>query len=186
MKKLDALFFVLLGLLTLAMLVMLALWVRTKHIIYLCFLLGIFVVYTFFIVYTLLRDGKDLRAGSPFRSRFLMLLGHVDSKIVFLAFLGNEKRALKPSPLRKDYLIEFYEPQTDLEKLKKHVWFGLSEADETILKNSFIGGMDVPFSFLADIRDRTVLIPNNFLQAVKENPLFFDFLNSNELVPYGD
>lgn len=186
MKKLDALFFVLLGLLTLAMLIMLALWVRTKHVIYLCFLLGIFAVYTSFIVFTLLRDGKDLRAGGPFRSKFLMLLNHIDSKVVFVAFLGNEKRTLKPSPLRKDYLIEFYEPQTNLEKLKKHVWFGLSEAEETQLKNSFIGGMDIPYSFLADIRERTVLIPNNFLQAVKENPLFSDFLSANELVPYGD
>lgn len=186
MRKLDALFYIMLGILTLAVLIMLGLWIRTRYSVYLYLMLGAFAAYSFHIILTLIRGGKDLRGSEAFRSKFLMLLNHVDSKIVYITYLGTEKRILKPSCHKNDYLIEFYEPDTDLELLKKHIWFELSEADEKKLKKKFIGGMDVPFSYLDEIRSRKVLIQEEFYQFAANLSQFSEFFANNEIISYGD
>lgn len=186
MKKLGAVFYLILAVLFIAVLVMLSLWARTGRTLYLYLMLGAFGLYLIHIVLSLSISWKDIRGGEALRSKYLMLLNHFQSEIVYITYLGNERRIRKPSKTRRDYLIEFYEPTTDIELLKKHIWFGLSEAEEQKLKTLCVGSEIVSFSFLADIRQRKVMIQAGFLQAALPLRHFEEFLRENEIIPYGE
>ena len=186
MKKLGALFYIVLGLLTIAVLVSLSLWIRFKSPFYLYFMLAAFAVYLFHLVFNLIRNDIEYRQGEIQRSSFLMLSQNIEAQIVYITYLGNEKRVQKPARYRKDYLIEFYSPDVKIDQLKKHLWYDLPEEEEKELLHSFIGGMDVPYPLLADISQKTVLLQAMFYEEAKDLPLFSDFFERNKIILYGE
>ena len=186
MKKLGALFYIILGLLTVAVLVTLSLWIRTMNPIYFYLLLASFVVYVFHLVFHFVRTGKEFKKDEVLRSSFLLLSQSIEVKVVYITYLGNKKHIEKPSKYRKDYLIEFYSADVDISTLKKHLWFELPAADENKLKLSLIGDMDIPYSFLDDISGKTVLVQAYFFETTQNSPLFKTFFEKNKIVLYGE
>lgn len=186
MRKLGAIFYIILLLLTAAVLVLLSLWIKTREPICLYLMLVAFAVYLFHLVYSLLRSGRNFKKSALLRSSYLSLLNSTETKIVYITYLGNERRVRKPSKSRKDYLVEFYCGGVDCEKLKRHLWYDLPQKDENELKRSLIGGMDIPYSLLSDISNKKVLLQARFFEAATGSPNFSDFLSSNEITLYGE
>lgn len=185
MKKLGALFYFLLAILSIAVLIMLSLWARTGKTLYLFLMIGAFGVYLLFIVFSLLYTWKDLKTGEAVRSKYLMLLNHFQSEFVYLAYLGTERRLISPSKTRKDYLVEFFEPSVDPEMLKKHL-SSLSEAEEDKLREKCVGSEIVPFSYLSEMQGKKVFLSKAVFEAAQPLRHFDEFFKKNELIQYGE
>ena len=170
-RKLGKLFYIILIALTAVMLTMLSLWTVTEKPLYLYLLLGIFPVYVFHLVFHL---------------EFLAAVRDENAKVVYMTYLGNERRVKKPSQTKKDYFVEFYSAGVDTELLKRHLWFDLSEADEETLLRSRIGQLEIPFPFLSEISGRTLLVQEAFFRAAEHSPLFAPLFRDNEVILYGE
>lgn len=186
MQKLGWKFYVPLLVLTLGVLGLLAAWLSTRNDALLYGMLGLFPVYLFHLIFGLAMNGRGQKRSKELRSSFLLLAGNGDVGTVYLTYLGGERRIKKPSLKKKDYLVEFYAAGVDRSLLKRHLWFGLSEEDERALLPFFIGGMEVPYPFLADLSGKTILAQAEFLRAAEEVPAFDEVMKQNEWIPYGE
>lgn len=186
MKRISILFYIFVGLLTSALLVTLSLWMNLKNSAFLYVTLAEFAVYIAVVAMYLIHGTLEAQTNETLKSNFLMLLQNFETKIVYITYTGNERRLKKPSRFKKDYLVEFYPKEADIEMLKKHLWFGLSPEDEAQLKKLLIGGMDIPYPLLKDISQKQVLLQEHFQETVQNSPLFESFLLENEIILYGE
>ncbi len=184
MKKLGAVFYIILAVLTVGVLGMLAAWLWTDRELFLYLMLALFPVYLFHLIFNLAMNGRRERREKERRSEFLALAGNAEK--VYITYLGNERRVGRPSAHRKDYLIEFYAKEADAEALKRHLWYGLAEAEEERLRLFFLGGGKYPYPLLADLKHKQIFVQGPFYRAAEGSPLFHDILKSNEWILYGD
>ena len=185
MKKLSAFFYIVIGILTAGLLVTLSLWIiyKTPLLLYITF--GEASAYILIVSLNTFRNTIEFQTNVILKSEFLMLVQNVETKIVYITYTGNEHRGRKPSRIKRDYLVEFYPEEADLEALKKHLWFDPSPKDEAMLKSLLIGGMDVPFPLLGDISRKKLVLQERFYEEVSSSPLFESLLSNNEVVLYG-
>ena len=186
MKRLSVLFYIFIGILTPALLVTLVLWINFKSSAYLYVTLAEFAVYIGGVASYLICCAIESQTNETLKCAFLMLLQNYESKIVYITYTGNERRLKHPSKFKRDYLVEFYPRETDVELLKKHLWFGLPQKEEAQLKNLLIGGLDVPYPLLKDISQKQVLLQARFREAVSNLPHFEFLLNGNEIILYAE
>lgn len=186
MKKLGAAFYLILAVLTVAELGTLFAWIYTKRDVLLYIALGVFPVYLFHLIFHLVRAGKREARKAELKSAFVSLLREQTAEIVYLTYLGGEKRLEKPSAGRKDYLVEFYTEKTDRELLKRHLWFDLSPERESELALTRLGGMKIPYPLLGEIAGKMLFVSAGFYQAAEHNPAFKDLLCGNTVVLYGE
>ena len=186
MKRLSVLFYIFIGILTPALIVTLALWINFKSSAYLYVTLAEFAVYIGGVAAYLIHCAIESQTNETLKCAFLMLLQNYETKIVYITYIGNERRLKRPSKFKRDYLVEFYPRETDVEMLKKHLWFGLPKNEEAQLKNLLIGGLDVPYPLLKDISQKQVLLQARFQEAVSGLPHFEFLLNRNEIILYGE
>ena len=171
---------------TSALLVTLSLWMHFKNSAFLYVTLAEFAVYIAVVAMYLIHGTLEAQMNETLKSNFLMLLQNFETKIVYITYTGNERRLKRPSRFKKDYLVEFYPKEADIEMLKKHLWFGLSPEGEAQLKKLLIGGMDIPYPLLSDISQKQVLLQERFQETVASSPLFESFLLGNEIILYGE
>lgn len=181
--KLGVSFYIGLGALTVGVLASLALWLWLDETIYLIVMLVMFVLYLFHLIFGLARSGRAFQRAEEDRSAFLL---HVrEDVVVYLTYLGGERHVRRPPARKKDYLVEFYAPQVDLELLKRHLWFDLPPERERELSKSFIAEARIPRPLLNDIRGKTVLIQEGFCEVAETLPEYADFFAQNTVVRYG-
>ena len=185
-RKLGKWFYILLIALTVAMLVMLSLWSATENNVYLYILIGLIPFYILHLVISLVRSDKDYKRKDAKRSEFLAVARDANASVVYITYLGDEKHVKKPSPTKKDYLIEFYSGGVDLSLLKRHLWYDLSAEDEERILRFRIGQLEIPYPFLEEIEGRKLLIQAAFFQAAKDSPLFEKFFGKNEVILYDE
>lgn len=185
-RKLGKLFYIILIALTAAMLALLGVWAATKKLLFLYILIGIFPLYLFHLVFHLVRTDKDYKKRDAKKSEFLAVARDANAGVVYITYLGNEKRVKKPSPTKKDYLVEFYTPAVDLSLLKRHLWFDLPEKDEETLIRFRIGQLETPFPFLEELTGRKLLVQAAFYNVAKDLPHFQTLLNKNEVLLYDE
>lgn len=171
---------------TAALFATLSLWMSYKNSAYLYVTLAEFAVYIGVVAIYLIRGSIEAQTNETLKSNFLMLLQNFETKVVYITYTGNERRLKRPSKFKKDYLVEFYPKEADIEMLKKHLWFGLSPEEEAQLKKLLIGGMDIPYPLLNDIKQKQVLLQERFHETVASSPLFEAFLLGNEIILYGE
>ena len=186
MKKLGSWFYIVLATLTVGVLGALAVWLSTENDLFLYLMLGLFPVYVAFLVLSMVLNGKREKKRGEEKSAFLLLAREEAVKVVYVTYLGGERGVRKPSKRKKDYLVEFYTGAVDENLLKKHLWFGLSDADEQKLGRCRTGETYAPFPFLCEISGKTVLIQARFFEAAKDSPLFAKLFADNEIVLYGE
>ncbi len=185
-RQLGKMFYFLLVLLTLAMLAFLGAWAGTKNNVFLYCLIGTFPFYLFHLVYHLVRTDKDYKKRDAEKSEFLAVARDEHAQVVYMTYLGNERRVKHPSPGKKDYLTEFYTSAVDTKLLKRHLWYDLSDEEEETLIRCRIGQLDVPYSFLEELTGRTILVQAAFYEAAKDSPLFSSLFEKNKVVLYGE
>lgn len=186
MKKLGALFYIILLILTAAVLVLLALWLRTENYLFFFLMLAAFAAYLFHLIFHLAKIGKSNRKQKDLEKNLLSLLESSLSAVVYITYLGPLKRVRTPSKTKPDFLVEFYTKDVDCEKLKRHLWFDLSIEDETLLKQRLIGGLSIPYPLLARFTHKKIFIQRAFLEEAQNSPSFSNFLSQNEFIPYGE
>lgn len=184
-RKLGPLFYILLIALTAVLVAFLGVWAATGNDLFLYLMLGVFPLYVFHLIYHLVRTDKDYKKQDALRSEFFAVARDENAKVVYLTYFGNEKRVKKPSAKRRDYLIEFYSPGVDLELLKRHLWFDLSDREEEALIRYRIGALEIPYAFLEEVKDKTVLVQAEFFRAAEGSPLFASLFAKNEIHLYG-
>ncbi len=185
-RKLGKLFYIILIVLTAAMLALLGVWAGTGKDLFLYLLIGIFPLYLFHLVFHLVRTDKDYKKRDAQKSEFLAAARDENAAVVYITYLGNEKRVKKPSNTKKDYFVEFYTPAVDLALLKRHLWFDLSEEDEEKLIRYRVGQLEVPFPFLEELTGRKLLVQAAFYNAAKDLPEFQTLLCKNEVLLYDE
>lgn len=185
MKKLGILFFILLAVLTFAVLGCLTAWLWTKNDVLLYVTVGLFPVYLFHLVFGLMHGNKKAKRDAA-EERSFRLLSERDDAVVYVTYLGGKRGVLHPSRTKKDYLTEFYDEQVDLSLLKRHLWFDLPEEREKELQTHMIGGAKVPYPRLAELKNRRILVQIAFFDAAKDAPAFEQFFRDNEIMTYGE
>ena len=105
---------------------------------------------------------------------------------MYLAYFGGERHLKAPSPRKKEYLVEVYLPSVDGERLKRHLWFGLSKQEELSLSAARRYETKLAYPALSLIDGRTVYLPAGFYEAAKEQAAFSQFLSKNTIVLYGE
>lgn len=186
MKRLGKTFYILLGILTAAVLGLLFAFFYTKKDLFLYLTLGVFVLYLFHLVYHLVKSGRTIKKRDELLSSLVVLLGSEEAEVVYVTYLGGERGALRPSKTKKDYLVEVYRRAVDISLLKKHLWFDLPEEEEKKLSKQLVGSVEIPYPFLEKISKKTVLIQEGFYDVVKDSPLFAKFFSENKIVLYGE
>ena len=185
-RKLGKLFYIILIILTAAMLALLGVWAGTGKDLFLYLLIGIFPLYLFHLVFHLVRTDKDYKKRDAQKSEFLAVARDENAGVVYITYLGNERGLKKPSRTKKDYLVEFYTPAVDIALLKRHLWFDLSEEDEEKLIRHRVGQLEVPFPFLEEITGRKVLVQAAFYHAAQGLPPYQTLFLKNEVVLYDE
>ena len=185
MRKFYALFYIFIGILTAGLLITLSLWIiyHTPLLLYITF--GEASAYILIVTLNMIRNSIEFQTNETLKCEFLMLLQNLETKKVYITYLGNEHRIKKPSRIKRDYLVEFYPEEADAEMLKRHLWFDPSPKDEAALKALVIGGLDVPFPLLNDISQKKLFLQERFYQEASSSPLFESFLLNNEIILYG-
>ena len=186
MKKLPVLFYIFIGILTVALIVTLSLWIHLKNSVFLYVTLAELVFYIGVITTYLIRGTLEEQINETLKCDFLMLLQNYETKLVYIAYVGNERRLKHPSRYRRDYLVEFYPEKTNIDLLKQHLWFDLPEEGENLLRSQMIGGMDIPYPLLADIKQKKVLLQTLVYEEIKSSTHFERLLQQNEIIPYGE
>ena len=74
----------------------------------------------------------------------------------------------------------------DGERLKKHLWFGLSDKEEKLLSAAKRYEAKIAYPALSLIEGKTVYLPAGFFEAAKEQEAFSALLNKNTIVLYGE
>ncbi len=184
--KLGKTFYIVLLLLTAALLAFLSVWALTGNDLFLYLLLGVVPLYVLHLVFHLVKADKDYKKQDELKSAFFSLAREEQAEIVYLTYLGDEKHLLKPSPRKREYLIEFYTRAVDLALLKRHLWFGLSEEEEERLIKCRLGSMEIPYPLLEEVRGRTVLVQSALFRAAKDSPLFSPFFSGNTILLYDE
>lgn len=184
--RLGAPFYIILAVLTVAVLGLLAVWAWTKRNVFLYVALGIFPLYLIHLIYHLATAGKRAEREKERRSAFLTLARDPAARLVHLTYLGGERRIYKPSSSKKDYRVEFYTGGADEDALKRHLWFDLPEEEEARLKLFLVGSAEIAYPFLADISGKRVYAQAAFVELAKGNPYFVEFFKANEVASYGE
>lgn len=185
-RKLSGAFYVILLLLTAAIMAFLAVWAVTKNDLFLYLMLALFPLYLFHLIFHLVKTDKDYKKQEAEKSEFLTVAREEAARVVYITYLGDERHIRKPSRTKKDYLIEFYTKEVEIDLLKRHLWFDLGEREEERLIRCRIGSMEVPYSFLQELSGRTLLVQAQFFFAAEHSPLFAQLLSGNEIILYGE
>ncbi len=181
----SALFVTILLAFAIAVLTLLALWFVYQNASILYALIGVFGVYLVYLVIGLsLIGGRQKKAEKT--EKLLKAALSEGPCLVYLAYFGGERHIKKPSPHRREYLIEIFEPQAKDESLKKHLWFGLSEREEHELAVFKRYEAKAAYPALALLEGQTVYVAAGFFDAAKDAPSFREFFNKNHIVIYGD
>ncbi len=183
MKRSRLFFTILIAVLTVLVLTALALWFVEEDILYLYLMLGLFGVYALCLAAVFLFYGRQKRTQ---KTEELLRAGLGKDGVVYLAYFGGERHLKAPSPRKKEYLVEVYLPSVDGERLKRHLWFGLSKQEELSLSAARRYETKLAYPALSLIEGRTVYLPAGFFEAAKEQAAFSQFLSKNTIVLYGE
>lgn len=186
MKNLGAVFYLVLGILTLSIFVLLGVWARTHDVLYLYLLLAVFFVYVIFLISSLVRKGRAFKKDEKLRSELLVFARNGDLPIVHMTYLGGKRNLARPSKRKKDYLVQFYDGGADRGALGRHLWFDLPEEEENALRRHMHGEMNIPYALLADIRGKYVFAQAAFCAEAERSPRFEEFFRENTVTPYGE
>lgn len=185
-RKFPLIFYIVLFALTAAVLALLGVWAWTKKDVFLYLLLGVFALYLFHLIFHLVKSDKDHKKREEEKSAFVSVAREAAARVVYLTYLGPERRVKSPSETKRDYLVEFYTADADGELLKRHLWFDLSDGEEQRLARHKLGGMNVPFPYLGEVRGRTLYVQSAFFEAAKELPAYRELFSGNEVIVYGE
>lgn len=185
-RKFGKLFYIVLLLLTAALLALLGFWAGTKRELYLYLMIGVVPLYLFHLVFHLIRTDKDYKKRDALKSAFATVAREERAAVVYLTYLGNERRVKKPSQTKKDYLIEFYAEGVDLSLLKRHLWFDLKNEEEEAIARFRLGSMDAPYPFLEEIEGKTLLVQSEFYRAAEGLTAFERLFSKNKTILYGE
>ena len=185
MKKLGTAFYLILLALTLLVLGTLVLWFLKKNDVFLYLTIALFALYLFHLVFGMVR-GYKLEKREQTTEDLLRAELKGGSCVVYLTYFGGERHVKKPSPHKTEYLAEIYAPSVDGERLKKHLWFGLSDKEEKLLAAAKRYEAKIAYPALSLIEGKTVYLPAGFFEAAKEQEAFSALLNKNTIVLYGE
>ena len=185
MKKFSAAFYLILLGLTVLVLGCLGLWLWLDNEIFLYVMIALFAVYLFHLIYSMVH--ADRREKREQTTEELLRAGLKGGDcVVYLTYFGGERHIRKPSLHKAEYLVELYPPSVDGERLKKHLWFGLSDQEENLLSGAKRYEAKIAYPALALIEGKTVYLPAGFYEAAKKQAAFSQFLNKNTIVLYGE
>ena len=185
MKKLGTAFYLILLALTLLVLGTLVLWFLKKNDVFLYLTIALFALYLFHLVFGMVRGYKREKREQKTEDLLRAELKG-GSCVVYLTYFGGERHVKKPSPHKTEYLAEIYAPSVDGERLKKHLWFGLSDKEEKLLAAAKRYEAKIAYPALSLIEGKTVYLPAGFFEAAKEQEAFSALLNKNTIVLYGE
>ena len=185
MKKLGTAFYLILLALTLLVLGTLVLWFLKKNDVFLYLTIALFALYLFHLVFGMVRGYKREKREQTTEDLLRAELKG-GSCVVYLTYFGGERHVKKPSPHKTEYLAEIYAPSVDGERLKKHLWFGLSDKEEKLLAAAKRYEAKIAYPALSLIEVKTVYLPAGFFEAAKEQEAFSALLNKNTIVLYGE
>ncbi len=184
MKKFGAPFYIILFALTVLVLGMLGLWLWLKQDVFLYLMIALFVVYVIHMAYNMVHGRRQEKREQT--TEDLLRAEFKRECVVYLTYFGGEKHVKKPSAHKREYLIEVYAPAVDKALLKRHLWFGLPEAEEKKLALMKRYETKIAYPALSLIEGKTVYLPAGFCEAAKSVPAFDGLLNKNDIVIYGE
>ena len=185
MKKFGTAFYIILLVLTVLVLGCLGLWLWLKNEVFLYIMIALFAVYVFHMIFGMVRGYKREKREQTTEDLLRAELKG-GSCVVYLTYFGGERHVKKPSPHKTEYLAEIYAPSVDGERLKKHLWFGLSDKEEKLLSAAKRYEAKIAYPALSLIEGKTVYLPAGFFEAAKEQEAFSALLNKNTIVLYGE
>lgn len=185
-KKFGKWFYVIMLAITVAILALLGVWAWTKNNLYLYLLLGLCPIYVLHIVLSIVLTGRYADRAQAARSELLAVALDPTAEIVYLTYLGGERRVKRPSRRKKDYLAEFYTRGADVELLKRHLWFDLSEREEEELLRHRLGQLEIAYPLLSEIKGKKVLVQSAFYDTAKDLPQFSALFGENQIILYGE
>lgn len=178
MKTLGKLFYIILFLLTAAILtcVILFSWYKINAALYA--MLGLFPVYVFFLVVSLKRAKKEGKALTEEDKLFAELIAQEEAKSVFLACYCKTNKLNKPDKLKRLFYAELY----DTDRLE-NVLPLFAQTEESPL---CLGKFALTFSQLAHIKNKTVYADGGLYAAIEKNPLYLKLLAENRFTAVGE
>lgn len=186
MKKLSAFFYILLAVLSVAVLLTLSLWLWLKEIWLLILMCALFAVYLAHLCIGLTRGKRQTATENSVRNSLKTLCANGNVTTVYLVYYGNERRISSPSPVKRDYFLECY-PDVEDELLQKHLWYGLDEENEGKLDLLCIYSNRVSAAVLSEIKGMKLYLPKPFFEKAvnSNNTVIKNLLKENTPVCYG-
>lgn len=173
--------YVLLIIMTFAVLASIGVWGTTQNTIALIVMLSLFGAFLIvFLLSLLLGKRNEKKANDPIVKEFTESVQSDFTKTVFLSAYCTQARIRKPKRNQKDFYVALY-TLSDAERLKEKY-----AKDEEDGAEGFLATYDVPYDALSAIEEKHLVIGKSFYELLLDCPLYTDLLQKNTVHPYED